>query len=73
MALFQITNRTSGLDMGTYEADNFCESLDVMAYDAGYSDYADACRAIGQEPADIVADGSHFWDAGDLRIEHIES
>jgi hypothetical protein len=45
MALFHITNCTSGLDMGTYEADTFRESLDVMAYDAGYSDYADARAA----------------------------
>lgn len=56
MTKFQIANRTSALDLGTYEAATEEEALDLMAQDAGYADYANAAEVLGLTVEDARAD-----------------
>lgn len=54
MAIFNISNKCSGVDMGNYEAADKAGALDAMARDAGYKDYNDSCEQFGDHTADLV-------------------
>jgi len=60
MFKYQITNLDSGADLGTYLADDESQALDVMAQEAGYTDYANAISAVGSSnlSVDLVQDSS---------------
>ncbi len=45
MTNYKITNRRTGLDLGTYAATSPDAALDAMARDAGYDDYDAALHA----------------------------
>lgn len=64
MAKFQISNRLSGLRLGTYEAEDESGALEAMARQAGYASYADAC-AVAPATADELLveriDGGRSW------------
>jgi len=48
----EITNRISGQSLGTYEAKDEADALEVMAIEAGYSSYREACEVNGDDPDD---------------------
>jgi len=54
MKKFQISNTTSGADLGTYEAATREEALDAMARDAGYKSFAASCEVTGEDGSDLV-------------------
>ena len=47
MNLYSITNRTSGLHLGTYLGMDVADAIDAMACDAGYDSQAHAATALG--------------------------
>ena len=47
MNLYSITNRTSGLHLGTYLGMDVADAIDAMACDAGYDSQAHAAAALG--------------------------
>ena len=55
MKKFSIGNR-QGADLGIYEAETEAAALDVMARDAGYSDYRDACSITLTSPTEAQLD-----------------
>ena len=56
MARYQLTNRTSGLDLGTYEAPTAYDAIETMHKDAGYADIDAAAQALGTTPEALIAD-----------------
>lgn len=58
MTTYHITNRTSGADLGTYEAEDELGALEQMAREAGYRSYADACETTGDEGGDLDVIGA---------------
>lgn len=48
---FEISNIESGLVLGEYSAIDAAAALDVLAVDAGYSDWAESCHVTGGSSA----------------------
>ena len=48
MKNYEITNPTSGVNLGTYQGETPEEALDAMARDAGYADAAEAAEVAGK-------------------------
>jgi len=44
MKNFEVINTISGSNLGTFEAEDKTDALDVMAQDAGYDSHAEACE-----------------------------
>jgi len=55
MTTYTISNRSSGITLGQYDADTPAQALDAMARDAGYDDYAEACEVAPSDNGEIVA------------------
>lgn len=58
MPRYEISSGITSQSLGVYEAEDEQGALDAMARDAGYQDYADATRQVGD---------------GDLIVEEIVS
>lgn len=54
MTTYRVTNPASGIELGDYLAESAAAALDACARDAGYQDYADACRVTGTD--ELVAE-----------------
>ena len=60
MTTYQISNTTSGVIIGTYEAESRQGALEAMARDQGYSDYAECNRvSAGDFASDEDIDRAH--------------
>lgn len=64
---YQISSKTSGAVLGTYEGDSPAAALDAMAQDAGYADHREACIQSGDDGAHLVV------TAVDPLIEHAKA
>jgi hypothetical protein len=66
MNAYTISNKTSGIDLGTYQGATPADALDAMARDAGYADYAAACEVAGDDGLLVTPARRH---AGNHTIE----
>jgi hypothetical protein len=69
MGTYSISNRVSGLNLGTYTADTREGALDAMARDAGYESHADALATTGEDASELevteIASAASFAAVGD--------
>lgn len=56
MNLYSITNKTSGLHLGTYLGMDVADAIDAMACDAGYDSQAHVAAALGTTVEALFAD-----------------
>lgn len=56
MATFNISNQTSGADLGNYEGDTVEHAVDAFFRDAGYADTSDYCKSFGFSVEDCLSD-----------------
>ena len=56
MNLYSITNKTSGLHLGTYLGMDVADAIDAMACDAGYDSQAHVATALGTTVEALFAD-----------------
>ena len=71
MNLYSITNRTSGLHLGTYLGMDVADAIDAMACDAGYDSQAHVATALGTTVAALNADliiAEHDYAADLVRL-----
>lgn len=54
MKSFTITNTSSGVVLGTFEAATASDALEVMAHRAGYGTYAEACEAAPGDDIEVT-------------------
>ncbi len=54
MKTYTIANRVSGFEIGEYQGSTKAEALDVMARDAGYRDFSQACDVTGNDGDDLI-------------------
>ena len=54
MKSFTITNRQSGVELGTYEAEDKAGALDAMAREAGYADYEAAQDVADADEDELI-------------------
>ena len=53
MSRYKISNKSSGLVLGTFEAEDENSALDEMARDAGYQDHADVAKQLDRNLDDL--------------------
>lgn len=65
MNIYSITNRTSGLYLGTYCAANAYDAVDAMCREAGYSDHCEATAELNSGDLCDYATGKRLREATD--------
>ena len=56
MTSYKISNKSSGLVLGVFEAEDEDSALDEMARDAGYRDHADVAKQLDRDLDDLRAE-----------------
>ncbi len=54
MATYKISNRISGLELGTYKGATIEDALDTLARNDRYRDYVDACEEDGEGENNLI-------------------
>lgn len=62
MAKFEVSNETSGICFGVYEADTEEDAIEAVCIDAGYDGIEDAEEVTGQQN-DLIATEVEEWEA----------
>lgn len=56
MTRYNLTSRTTGSDLGTYEGATARDAIEAMCNDAGYASIDAAAEALGQTAEALIAD-----------------